>query len=584
MNRLINFFGRKENWPILIIPLLLLAWGQYGAPALALRSFEALTQYEGIYRDPLPAGDEREPVVENVLLIIVDALRVDASLRMPTLERMRVDGADRVVQAGEPSLSLPGWTVMTTGGWQEQNGFASNFVERPVELDSIFQAARRAGLSSSITGPDSYEQLYGGQVDTIVVFVAPEDPYTDLEGVMQQDRDILQAALELDSNLRLVHFISVDNAGHGFGGASAEYEAAAQAVDIHIARLLETVDLETTAVLVTADHGQIDAGGHAGPEPVVIQVPFVSVGAGIEPGSYSPATHADIAPTIAALLGTSFPAHNQGRALLDQIAAAPGLEARIAVDNAEQVSARIESMLSAIGAPPDLDQTSLEEARIALEAGNHDVAVALAFDFMLAADETWQGARAARLNRERLPRLGIALLLLVPAAVYLRWWRSAGWEWRLPWIAALIYTVLWNVNFLFVKGLSYSLSMFNTEEIILPFIEQRVIESLIIVAAFALLIGIIRRGRSHTEVARVTVNTLLAIALLLMAQILVFYVIWNVEFDWYLPNLTLGFKYYMDVFQTTVFWPLLPLPFAAIAPLLAVGVAWLTSLPQRRRQ
>ncbi len=69
MNRLIDFLKHKENWPIVVIPLLLLAWGRYGAPALALKSFEALTQYEGIYRDPLPAGDEGEPVVDDVAAV-----------------------------------------------------------------------------------------------------------------------------------------------------------------------------------------------------------------------------------------------------------------------------------------------------------------------------------------------------------------------------------------------------------------------------------------------------------------------------------------------------------------------------------
>jgi hypothetical protein len=585
MRRLLDFFSHKENWPIVLIPLLLLLWGQYGAPALALKSFDSLTLYEGIYRDPVQPGEADNPLVENVLLIIVDGLGVETSKRMSSLEQIRANGADRVAQAGEPSYSLPSWTAITTGAWHEQSGFATNFVERSVEIDSVFAAASRAGLTTAISGPGpaGYDQLYGGQVDMLAGFDQPEDAYTNTEAMAQVDADIAAAALDQSANFQLVHFTAVDNAGHGYGGTSPEYEAAAQNVDGHIAQLLASTDLETTAMLVTSDHGHIAAGGHAGPEPEVIQVPLLAMGAGIKPGKYDTVDHVDITPTIAVLLGTSFPAHIQGRALLDMISGPPELEAARAVDNAEQVSTRIESMLAAIGATIEFDKTSLEDAREEFEAGDYDEAVTLASEMMSTAEEVWMQAREARLNRERLPRLAIAIVLLVPAVLYLIWWRNRGWEWRLPWLGAIVYLVLWNLNYFIIRDLRYSLSMFNVEEDILSFIEGRVIESLVIMVIIILLIGILRRERSYTDVARVTVHAFFAIALVLMVQILFFFVLWDVEFDWYLPNASFGFKYYMDVFQSTVFWPLLPLPFAALAPLLAIAIAWVVGIPNRRK-
>ncbi|MEK6587745.1 MAG: hypothetical protein AABY97_02750, partial [Chloroflexota bacterium] len=172
-------------------------------------------------------------------------------------------------------------------------------------------------------------------------------------------------------------------------------------------------------------------------------------------------------------------------------------------------------------------------------------------------------------------------LLLIPAMLYLRWWRRAGWNWRLPLLAAVLYTVLWNVNYHLVQRLTYSTSWFNTEETILPFLTSRVIEALVVLILVTVVVGIARRHAPPGEVARDTVHAMLAIALFLMVQILVFYVLWNVVFEWYLPDFTLGFKYYLDVFQTTAFWPLTPLPTGVVLPLLALGVARIARLVMR---
>jgi hypothetical protein len=49
---------------------------------------------------------------------------------------------------------------------------------------------------------------------------------------------------------------------------------------------------------------------------------------------------------------------------------------------------------------------------------------------------------------------------------------------------------------------------------------------------------------------------------------------WNITFAWYLPNPVIGFKYYLDVFQATAFWPMIYLPLALMLPLIALGTAW----------
>ena len=111
---------------------------------------------------------------------------------------------------------------------------------------------------------------------------------------------------------------AVDAAGHKHGGDSPEYRAAAAIADHALARALARIDLSQDAVIVTADHGHTNRGGHGGVEPEVMTVPFVAVGAGIRAGATPvDARLIDIAPTVSALLGIPAPGHGLGRTLVE---------------------------------------------------------------------------------------------------------------------------------------------------------------------------------------------------------------------------------------------------------------------------
>src|SRR5262245_53420089 len=127
MSAVLDFFRRPRNLPILIIPLLLLLWSRFVAPGLGERSFTSVSLYQSPYLGELPLGEAGTPVTTNVVLVVVDGLRLDTSRQLPTLNQLREQGADRVAIVGEPSFSRPGYTVMMTGGWQEQDGVTTNF-------------------------------------------------------------------------------------------------------------------------------------------------------------------------------------------------------------------------------------------------------------------------------------------------------------------------------------------------------------------------------------------------------------------------------------------------------------------------
>jgi hypothetical protein len=478
---------------------------------------------------------------------------------------------------GQPSFSLPGWTVIGTGAWQEQSGIASNFTEDAIALDTIVLALQRAGRMTAIVGSDGWDQLYASGVNEIRIFDDPEGGYTDYASLERGDDRILAAAQEVlasTPDFLLVHFLGPDNAGHGWGAQSEEYQWISVYDDNLIATLLEGVDLSTSTVLVTADHGHIDRGGHGGGEPEVLEVPFVGAGSGLRPGVYPSATQADLAATISVLLGSGIPSHNLGLPLLDQLDAPEEWKAAWAVTAGEQRSTRIDSMLRAIGADESVDASRLDEARAELAAGRFDSAIRAADVFNDELDHTWHVARGERIGRDRIGRLPWAIGGLLPfAALGIYAWRKK-WNVAIPAAGAAAYFGLWYANYLGVQRLWFSASLFNTEDAIEPFLQARVMEGVIVLALVSIAVGVASRGASVLELLRRGILTQVAVAFGLALQILAFYVLWGAVFRTYLPDLAAGFKYYLDVFQTTIFWPVFPLPTALLFPILTLVGAW----------
>ncbi|MEP7291657.1 MAG: alkaline phosphatase family protein [Chloroflexota bacterium] len=580
MSSILAFFRRRQNLPVLIIPLLLLIWGRFVAPELGEASFSAVALFDSPYLAPLPQGAPVEPssesVAEHVVIVVIDGLREDVSHQMPTINALREQGADRVITVGQPSFSLPGWTVIGTGAWQEQSGITTNFTTASIAVDTIFESAKRAGLTTALVGSEGWGQLYTTGIDDQRLLAEHEDAYTNLEGDLQYDQEIGDLALEVlaeQENLTLIHLLSVDSAAHGWGALSPEEQQAVQNADVQLARILAAVNLENTALVVTADHGHIDAGGHGGWEATVLHIPLVSAGQGILPGAYPLGTQADIAPTVATLLGAAIPAHNQGAILFDQLDTSDALKAARAVELARQITLRYDAMLVTIGDSRQIDTTTIAQAHDALLANDNAGALALSQQVFDSAHLLWDTARADRINRERLQHLPIALLLLVPVVLYFIWWRRERWNWRAPLIGTVIYFVVWNAIYFVIHRFTYSISMFNVESNTVSFITGRVIEALIALTIAVIVVALLRRNAARGEIARDAVHTMLLVAVALGVQILIYAVIWEIMPSWYLPDLQAAFKYYLDLYQTTAFWPLLPVPLAAVLPLLALLVA-----------
>jgi hypothetical protein len=283
-----------------------------------------------------PALEDLPPIVEDphtprlarrVILVIVDGLRLDAS-RQPYLDSLRKRGVALVASSQYPTWSRPNYVSILAGVPPIASGVRTNHHPRSVVLDTIMDRARAAGLRTASVSDRAMLPPF---------FLKPATELDDLDFAIVDDRlrppsraswafddarysrdELARVAGELvggEAELVVILTGVVDAAGHASGAASDAYRDAAAWADGFLAELLPNVDLARDAIVVTADHGHSDRGGHGGLEPEVVQVPLILLGAGVVAAPVEGASLLDIAPTIAALLGIPAPGHGLGRTL-----------------------------------------------------------------------------------------------------------------------------------------------------------------------------------------------------------------------------------------------------------------------------
>ncbi len=267
------------------------------------------------------------PLTSRVTILLVDGLRVDASRRMPTLNSLRGRGADIEAQVGTPSFSRPGRATLGVGSPPAIHGVTTNRQRRAITLDNLIRRVGERGGTCRVAGSAIWPSLFSRDIAQCGLYragEAKEGPgafVRQVPSVRAAQARGIEFILEEPSTLRIADIISTDFAAHEYGGASSEYQAEVLRADATLAELVGRLDLAIETLVVTSDHGHRDAGGHGGEEPEVLAIPVVMVGAGIRPASRDTAFQADIAPTVAALLGTALPSASSGRPILSVLLA-----------------------------------------------------------------------------------------------------------------------------------------------------------------------------------------------------------------------------------------------------------------------
>ncbi|GAB4504292.1 MAG: hypothetical protein Fur0043_12860 [Anaerolineales bacterium] len=400
---------------------------------------------------PVPGQLAGQALTRRVVFVLIDALRYDTSLKpevMPFLNELRGQGAWATMHSRPPSYSAPGYSVLMIGAWPDlSDGPAmnpENGLPRTWTQDNVFSVAHRAGLKTAVSGYFWFEGLIP-QADVDASF------YTSGEDAAA-DRQVVDAALPWlqsgEHQFILIHIDQVDYAGHHEGGPrSPNWDAAASRADDLLREIVSSLDLGLDTVIVVSDHGQIDAGGHGGQDPIVLLEPLVMAGAGITPGQYGEVDMVDVAPTLAALLGTNIPAAAQGQVLTGMLTLSDTKRANIFSASIAQQRTLYETYAKAMG---------VETVQISLDPNHYPITI---FQSVMTS------IKNDRLSRERRPRFVLAFVLaLLPASIlFLKRGPTVAWLSG----GALLYLLLFHLRYAVLDGRTYSLSSVSSADDIL---------------------------------------------------------------------------------------------------------------------
>ncbi|MHA1593370.1 MAG: alkaline phosphatase family protein [Candidatus Baldrarchaeia archaeon] len=273
----------------------------------------------GLLEKPQPYGN-------HVIVIFIDGARPDM------VKKANTSNMDELLGNGvyfsnafcyTPSLSHPGTVCLLTGTRPAISGVVSNWQKFPggMEIDNIFRIVKEANGTTAHIGDTGVAQYFGRYVD----YVGP--PLKDYGGIEEWDEAVFNTSIEIIKNVKptfmVIHFSTVDEYGHMYGGVSEQYKKAIEKTDQYIGKIIDALKdagiYNDALIVLFSDHGHIDRGGHGGSEEVARKILLVFSGPKVRKNvTISDYVYQDyIAPTICYFLGLRLPSATTGRVLYE---------------------------------------------------------------------------------------------------------------------------------------------------------------------------------------------------------------------------------------------------------------------------
>ena len=265
-------------------------------------------------------------LARRVLLVVVDAMRADVFDSEPfaAMRAKYPDAVGGVVRTSPISMTTAGVRSMVTGTYPDLFDVLHNWGNIATPLPSVPAAAHRAGLVTATFGDSIWREMFP---DDFVV--APRERHRP--GFLYQlfaetipDKDAMELFHTWSrgggvADFTVLHLVGLDHAGHRNGVKSGRYAEIVRRTAAHLAAALADVPPNTT-VVITADHGVTDSGGHGGASPRETDVPLFAFGPGLVPGARLSLHQIDLAPTLSCLLGLPIPEGSLGRPAVEALA------------------------------------------------------------------------------------------------------------------------------------------------------------------------------------------------------------------------------------------------------------------------
>lgn len=528
------------KWIVSILLLLGISAGSYfWATGQIASNFNYRSQIKD--NPPQPGKPLGIPSTERVVIVLIDALRYDTSIKadlMPTLDKLRSQGASALMQSQPPSFSEPGYSTLLTGAWPEINdgpAFNLDYEDIPTfTQDNLFSSAHRNGWKTAISGYFWFEKLVP-QSDVDLSFYTPgEDEKADIE--------VMKAAMPWLKNnqaqLVLIHIDQVDYAGHHEGGPqSTNWDAAAKRADDMLAEVVSSLDLSKDTLVVLSDHGQINGGGHGGQDADCLLEPFVIAGAGVTPGQYPDIQMVDVAPTLSALLGINLPASTQGAVQTSMLNLPQDVLISLPDATAQQQLGLLMAYSEALGK----ETTALKLLKSNSVSDTQEVV---------------HNLRSQKLFGDRVIRaIPTALLLAVAVTLLIRQRKNKSFSWVL---GGILFVALFNLRYLLIDHKVYSLSSIISEMDLILYVATTTAVALVLVW---LLVSFYNKTFSISPNENGLKNLWLGFTVLLFAglPVIASYFLNGPVVSWTLPDYLTSFLQLIGLIQVLVIGILTPI-------------------------
>ncbi|MFJ2514812.1 alkaline phosphatase family protein [Streptomyces griseoviridis] len=189
-----------------------------------------------------------------------------------------------------PTLSGPGWSTLITGVWPDRHQVKDNaftgarFDLYPDFLTRVETAKPALSTYAVSSWAPITDTVFSTKVDTRVSTPAAEYDTGTTARAVARLRDA-------DPDAMFVHLDNIDHAGHSHGAASTQYLDAVRTADAQVGEIVAAVKgrpryaAEDWLIMVTADHGHTDAGGHGGSTLQERQTFLIATGPTLSAGS-----------------------------------------------------------------------------------------------------------------------------------------------------------------------------------------------------------------------------------------------------------------------------------------------------------
>lgn len=276
-------------------------------------------------------------------MIVADGLRADSLYNSHRNEAPYLTGKIKsslgawgVSHTRVPTESRPGHVAIMAGIFEDPSAITRGWQENPVDFDTVFNQSDAVwSWGSPDILPMFAKGVWKDQVRTFMYEPQLEDfshsdpsqldtwVFDRVAGFFRQagTNASLRQDLRGDKIILFLHLLGLDTNGHTNKPHSHQYAHNVHVVDEGVQKVVQMAEQHwrhdgRTAYLFTADHGMTDWGSHGAGMDHETQTPFLAWGAGLPKVNNEmqrDLNQTDIAPLMAALLGTYMPQHSVGK-------------------------------------------------------------------------------------------------------------------------------------------------------------------------------------------------------------------------------------------------------------------------------